>query len=99
MSFIYGYGLILVSRKKLTIGTVIALGVYFQLLVQPFFELIGSYINLKKIYPIINRIIEFNDITPDNFVQQLDSNINSLLKGTLNLQNVSFIYNNEKIMH
>lgn len=96
MSFIYGYGLILVSHKKLTIGTVIALGVYFQLLVQPFFELIGSYINLKKIYPIINRIIEFNDIIPDNFVQQLDSNVNLSLKGTLNLHNVHFMYNNER---
>lgn len=60
LSFIYGYGSILVIKNELTLGAIVALGVYFQFLIQPIFELINSNVGFKKIRPIINRIIEFS---------------------------------------
>lgn len=96
VSFIYAYGLILVKHNYLTIGTVIALATYFQTLIQPMFELIGTYINFKKMRPIIKRISEFLNINSDNLMNKLRDNNSIELDGTVDLQNVSFNYENNK---
>ena len=98
LSFIYGYGSVLVINKKLTIGTVVALGVYLQFLIQPIFELVNSHIGFKKIKPIINRIIEFSDIKNKNDINKIDIGKRLNIKGSLDIENLSFSYNNTSVL-
>jgi ABC-type bacteriocin/lantibiotic exporter with double-glycine peptidase domain len=56
---IYGLGSISVMRNRLTLGDVVALGLYFQLMVQPVNELLANNIELRKNIPIFKRIDEY----------------------------------------
>lgn len=62
LGIIYGLGSLGVMRGQLTLGQVVALGLYFQLLVQPFYELIGSQSGIRKAVPIFERLYEYFDL-------------------------------------
>jgi len=53
---LYGGGSILVMLGQMTIGTVIGLGLYFQLLTQPVYELMHQKSAIHKAVPILDRI-------------------------------------------
>lgn len=99
LSFIYGYGAILVIRDEFTLGSLVALGVYFQFLIQPIFELINSQVSFKKIIPIINRINEFSmennkiDILTNSETRKM------FIKGKLDIENVTFKYNDNFVLN
>jgi ABC-type bacteriocin/lantibiotic exporter with double-glycine peptidase domain len=85
---IYGFGIINVKNNILTIGTVIALGSYFQNLIQPVFELVNSQISIKKIIPIFIRISEFININSEN----KKYNNNYYIKGNIKIEDLYFNY-------
>lgn len=99
LSFIYGYGSILVIKNELTLGAVVALGIYFQFLIQPIFELINSNVGFKKIRPIINRIIEFSTSKEKKEIYKTSIQEGYCIKGQLDIQNLTFSYNNAIVLN
>ncbi|EJP6473186.1 ABC transporter ATP-binding protein [Clostridium botulinum] len=91
LSIVYGIGSMFVMDGKITIGTVVAIGLYFQLLVQPICELLNSNIDVHTIVPIFNRINEYINLQTERANKE-DSQI-VFLKG-IEFKNVSFKYNN-----
>lgn len=62
LGIIYGLGSLGVMNDQLTLGQVVALGLYFQLLVQPLYELIGSQSGIRKAVPIFDRLYEYFEL-------------------------------------
>lgn len=91
LSIVYGIGSLLVMDGKITIGTVVAMGLYFQLLVQPIFELLNSNIDIHTIVPIFNRINEYINLKTER-VNKENSELSFLKE--IEFKNVSFKYNN-----
>lgn len=91
LSIVYGIGSLLVMDGKITIGTVVAMGLYFQLLVQPIFELLNSNIDIHTIVPIFNRINEYINLKTER-VNKENNELSSLKE--IEFKNVSFKYNN-----
>lgn len=94
LCIIYGLGAFMVVGKSITLGTVISLGLYFQLLNQPISELMNSNIRLNEVIPMYNRIQEYKDL--DN---EKSEDVN--LKGNcvdmgIEFENVSFGYGTDK---
>lgn len=59
LAIIYGMGSLFAMNGTITIGTVMALGTYFQILGQPVNELLNSNIDIRTIMPIFDRINEY----------------------------------------
>lgn len=66
LSIIYGMGSVFAMHKMLTVGSIVALGVYFQILVGPISELINSNIRLHAIIPIVERLNEYLNISAEH---------------------------------
>jgi ABC-type bacteriocin/lantibiotic exporter with double-glycine peptidase domain len=88
LCLIYCYGTVLVMRGEMTLGSVIAMGMYLQMIVQPVSELMNCNISVQKIKPIFERIFEYFDVKPEN------SKGNSGLRigGNIVFENVVFSY-------
>ncbi|EJO5347410.1 ABC transporter ATP-binding protein [Clostridium botulinum] len=91
LSIVYGVGSLLVMDGKITIGTVVAIGLYFQLLVQPIYELLNSNIDINTIVPIFNRINEYINLKTER-VNKQNREISCLKE--IEFKNVSFKYKN-----
>lgn len=66
LAVIYGMGALNVMNGILTLGEVVELGLYFQLLEQPFFELLNLGINTNVIIPIFERIEKFEQLESED---------------------------------
>ncbi|MDR1260310.1 MAG: ABC transporter ATP-binding protein/permease [Oscillospiraceae bacterium] len=62
IAVIYWMGFGFILEGKMTIGTVIALEVYFQMLVNPIHELIESVISYWQILPTLKRLNEYFEL-------------------------------------
>jgi ABC-type multidrug transport system fused ATPase/permease subunit len=62
LCIIYGLGMMLVMSGKSTLGTVMALGLYFQMLIQPVYELQGNNMEYRKTLPIWDRLFEYLEL-------------------------------------
>ena len=85
---IYGLGSILVMKGNMTIGSVIALGLYFQLFVQPVYELFNNNIELNATMPIFDRIYEYIDMDSE----VLDGKESKKVESGIIAKNLSFKY-------
>lgn len=94
LSIIYGLGAILTMQGSITLGTVVALGLYFQLLVQPIQELINNNVRLQQMVPIVNRIQEYLNLEQEN-IKKHDKEISLPGQVGINLSNISFSYKNK----
>ncbi len=56
---IYVVGFLNVIRGKMTLGEVMALVLYFQMLLNPLLDLLNSNISFQTIVPYIDRIVEY----------------------------------------
>lgn len=76
---------------EITVGTVVAIGLYFQYLVQPVYELMNNNVSLNTISPILNRISEYTSLPSER-------NTNSFIKiesiKGIQLKDISFAYSN-----
>ena len=66
MVIIYGYGFYLVGQKYLTVGTVVAFDVYFQMTISPIRQLIDLFIQFKETKPILARLSEIFDLKTES---------------------------------
>jgi ABC-type multidrug transport system, ATPase and permease components len=91
LSIVYGVGSLFAMDGKLTVGAVVAMGLYFQLLAQPISELINSNMDIQTILPILNRINEYINLEGERTNNE-STTIDSFNK--IELKDVSFKYNN-----
>ncbi|MGD9156533.1 MAG: ABC transporter ATP-binding protein, partial [Bacillota bacterium] len=90
LGVIYGLGMWLVISGKTTLGSVMALGIYFQLLTQPIFELQNNQITYQKMRPIFTRLAEYLELE----AEQSGVKTAGPLQGEIVVRNVSFAYHN-----
>lgn len=89
LSLIYGVGALLIIYDKLTLGTVIALGLFFQSLTPSLNVLIMNNINYSRVKPSIKRINEFyNEPIESGELKTIGANC-------IKFKNVSFGYKPE----
>jgi len=88
LCIIYGIGTLSVMEGEMTLGTVIALGMYFQMLVQPVFKIVSSHMSFQKIKPIINRIYEYFEMDSES----INSHETFRLNGDMRISNLCFSY-------
>lgn len=95
LSVIYGFGAVLVFKSETSIGSVVAIGIYFQMLIGPIQEMIGSNTRLQEIIPVVKRLNEYLNL--ENEPQKLlpakieaGQNSNSII-----FNKVSFEYSKE----
>ncbi|HRF69858.1 MAG TPA: ABC transporter ATP-binding protein [Candidatus Pelethenecus sp.] len=89
LSIIYGLGALLIIKKQITLGTVIAIGLYFQSLVPSLNALLMNNINLNRVRPSINRLNDF--MKEDEEIGRLENIGNAEIE----FENVYFNYNDE----
>lgn len=88
LAIIYGWGALKVMSGILTIGEVIAMGLYFQLLNQPFFELMNLGINTNIIVPIFKRIEKYNQLK----LEEKGTYEGKLSFSDITIKNLSYTY-------
>ncbi|MCI9412044.1 MAG: ABC transporter ATP-binding protein [Eubacterium sp.] len=94
LSVIYGWGALNVIDGKLQVGQVIALGLYFQLLEQPFFELMNTGVSFNIIIPIMNRIEVYQKVRKEELGEKED-----IIFDKISIHNLSFKYeDNDQII-
>lgn len=99
LSLIYGFGSFLVVKEYITIGTLFALSLYFQILIYPIRELVNNNIKYREIVPSIDRLEEYLTLKEENNKIDVVTNEILLKENTISFENISFNYikNNEKI--
>lgn len=93
ISIIYGLGSILVLNDAMSLGTIFAVNLYFQILVQPVYELINNTILFRDIIPSLKRLNEYLSLEkePQNIkVSNLNSAYNT--QNSLLINGLSFNY-------
>jgi ABC-type multidrug transport system fused ATPase/permease subunit len=88
---IYGLGMLLVMSGKTTLGTVMALGLYFQMLIQPVYELQNNNIEYQKMLPILDRLYEYFEMEGERIAVPSGGPIG----GEIVAEQVGFAYNRE----
>lgn len=93
LSLIYGLGTLEIIKGKMTLGSVVGLGLYFQLLIQPIYDLINNSIDINSIRPIVNRVNEYLNIDQEmlDYSQNKDFKIDEL-----KVENLCFSYNGKE---
>lgn len=95
LSIIYFMGCIDVINNKLTIGSVISLGLFFQILIDPFYAIVNSIIDYKNTKPILDRVFEYSNLMKEKSDYPKIYNFDN----KLDLSNMNFSYNNKSILN
>jgi len=90
LGIIYGFGSVCVIEGTLTIGDVIALGLYFQMLSGPLYSLMGIGISSNTIIPIFKRIDNYTRLEKENLYKGYDMSDFT----RIDIRNLSFSYPN-----
>ena len=90
MAIIYGFGFYLISQKYLTVGSVIAFYIYFQMTISPIRQLIDMFIRFKEAKPVLTRLSEFFDLKTESLSK---GNISNKFP-SIHFRNVCFKHEN-----
>ncbi len=90
MVIIYCFGFYLITKNYLTVGSVIAFNVYFQMMINPVQQLINVNIKFKEIKPTLKRLADFLDIESE----KSNKIIFKRKEKQICFKNVSFKYEN-----
>ena len=90
LGVIYGWGALKVIDGKLTIGNVIAIGLYFQLLAQPLSEMMNASVSVNAAIPIFKRIYEYMGLEQE----ELGNCDNEFVFSKIEIRHLSFSYAN-----
>lgn len=74
LAVIYGYGAFFNIKNEVSVGDIVAMGVYFQMLLGPISELTGSNTLFQEIFPVVERIEEYLHLIP-NFDEKDDKKL------------------------
>lgn len=91
LAIIYGWGAISVMTGELTVGSVIAMGLYFQLLSQPLFEMTGVSISTNVVIPIFDRIDKYLNVQQE----KLGDYKGILQFASIQIKDLNFAYSKE----
>lgn len=99
LCILYGGGSVMVLYGEMTIGTVIGLGLYFQLLTQPVYELVQQKAAIHKAVPILRRIKAYENIEPEEKIGDKSIDFDGFSsRGGLSLKNISFTYDKSPVI-
>ena len=98
LSFIYFCGCIDVLNGTNSIGNVISLGLYYQLIMTPLFEIVGCLINIKNIKPIFERFYEIVGIEEEKYHSDISNTYPINEVNDIHMEQVTFGYNNEVVI-
>lgn len=91
---IYVIGFLKVIKGRMTLGEVMALVLYFQMLLTPLLDLLNSNISFQTIVPYIDRIAEYtNSAQRKNITDNVAVN-----SSVINIKNLRFFYEPENII-
>ena len=91
LAIIYGMGSLFVMNGTMTVGTIVALGLYFQILVQPVYEILNTNIDMHTLMPILDRINEYINLGTE---KTSDGNSDITHIEEIEMRNVGFKYKN-----
>lgn len=98
LSLIYFIGCIDVLYGKLSVGNVISLGLYYQLIMNPLFEIVSCIIDINSIKPIFKRFNDLEQMESEN-QQNYSGDISKLeYMNDIHIEHISFKYNNKIIL-
>lgn len=95
LSLIYFLGCMDVLNGDISVGNVITLGLYYQLIMGPLFEIVGCVIDMNNIKPIFNRFNKMMHMQEERRYNEdiIISNFNDI-----HFENVSFGYNDTFVL-
>ena len=98
LSLIYFIGCVDVLNGELSVGNVISLGLYYQLVMNPLFEIVGSIIDWNNIKPIFKRFEELIHQEEEN--RQCKEIERSSLKyiNDIHFHNVKFAFDSKVVL-
>lgn len=74
LSIIYGFGAFLSFKNEISIGSIVALGIYFQMLVGPIGEMVNSNTHFQQIVPVVKRLEEYLNLKYELSESKIDIN-------------------------
>jgi ABC-type bacteriocin/lantibiotic exporter with double-glycine peptidase domain len=92
LTVIYGLGSLEIMNGRMTLGTVVAMSLYFQILEQPVYELLNNNIQFQTAIPIFKRIYEYFEMA----LEDTSCVAKPLLFGEIKVDKLSFHYEDEK---
>lgn len=91
LCIIYGIGSIAIMKGQMTLGAVVAMGLLFQQLIQPVYELLGNNIEFQKLIPIFDRLYEYFEMESETFIDGAEVPF----EGGIKVRGLGFKYKNE----
>jgi ABC-type bacteriocin/lantibiotic exporter with double-glycine peptidase domain len=87
---IYGIGFYQVMYGQMSLGSVVSMGLYFQMLVPAFVELSNSNLNLQHVLPCFERVESYKQL-----VSESQDGVEMTSVGQIETVNLSFAYQAE----
>ncbi|KNF07892.1 ABC-type bacteriocin/lantibiotic exporter [Gottschalkia purinilytica] len=91
--FIYGVGFYQVMNQQITLGSVVSLGLYFQMIVPAIMELANNNFRIQQIIPSLDRIEEYETLPVE---EQGDIWIDEF--STIQVEDMRFGYDDSNIV-
>lgn len=93
LSIIYSVGAVQVMRNRMTLGMVIALGLYFQQLSSPIQEIMSAVVQYRETRPSIRRMEQFLNVPDEeDAFRETGKVVGGGEAGTIRFEHVTFRY-------
>lgn len=91
-----GLGVMMVDKRDMTVGTLLAISMYVQRLYSPLLAISNSYFNIKKAIPFVTKIVKC--LENKNLMINGSKCLQTPLEGNIYFDSVFFKYNEDMIL-
>lgn len=91
-----GLGVMMVDKRNMTVGTLLAISMYVQRLYSPLLAISNSYFNIKKAIPFVTKIVKC--LENKNLMINGSKCLQTPLEGNIYFDSVFFKYNEDMIL-
>lgn len=91
-----GLGVMMVDKRGMTVGTLLAISMYVQRLYSPLLAISNSYFNIKKAIPFVTKIVKC--LENKNLMINGSKCLQTPLEGNIYFDSVFFKYNEDMIL-
>lgn len=91
-----GLGVMMVDKRDMTVGTLLAISMYVQRLYSPLLAISNSYFNIKKAIPFVTKIVKC--LENKNLIINGSKCLQTPLEGNIYFDSVFFKYNEDMIL-
>ena len=91
-----GLGVMMVDKRDMTVGTLLAISMYVQRLYSPLLSISNSYFNIKKAIPFVTKIVKC--LENKNLMINGSKCLQTPLEGNIYFDSVFFKYNEDMIL-